>query len=156
MQMVFRLRANNCNYLSAGSVACIVLLLSGFIQSYSYMANLSFDSRAFGQEPTVEVGDDQVKITRGQEPTVEVGDDQVKITRGQEPTVEDERPEESNDGDGASTPTTSTEDAISEDTPPPQQAQPPSSASASSSASAVRLWYFECADTRCHKRGQFL
>ena len=106
--MVFRLRANNCNYLSAGSVACIVLLLSGFIQSYSYMANLSFDSRAFGQEPNVEVGDGQ-----------------VKIGRGQEPNVEDERPEESNDGDGASTPTTSTEDAISEDTPPPQQPQPP-------------------------------
>ena len=125
MQMVFRLRANNCNYLSAGSVACIVLLLSGFIQSYSYVANLSFDSRAFGQEPTVEVGDGQVKIGRGQEPNVEVGDGQVKIGRGQEPTVEDERPEESNDGDGASTPTTSTEDAISEDTPPPQQPQPP-------------------------------
>jgi hypothetical protein len=123
--MVFRLRANNCNYLSAGSVACIVLLLSGFIQSYSYMANLSFDSRAFGQEPNVEVGDGQVKIGRGQEPNVEVGDGQVKIGRGQEPNVEDERPEESNDGDGASTPTTSTEDAISEDTPPPQQAQPP-------------------------------
>src|SRR5688572_3344241 len=123
--MVFRLRANNCNYFSAVSVACIVLLLSGFIQSYSHMANLSFDSRAFGQEPTIEDGDGQVKITRGQEPTVEVGDGQVKITRGQEPTVEDERPEESNYGDGASTPTTSTEDAISEDKPPPQQAQPP-------------------------------
>jgi hypothetical protein len=118
--MVFRLRANNCNYFSAVSVACIVLLLSGFIQSYSYMANLSFDSRAFGQEPTVEVGDDQ-----------------VKITRGQEPTVEDERPEESNDGDGVSTPTTSTEDAISEDTPPPpQQPQPPPQQPQSASGSS--------------------
>jgi hypothetical protein len=118
-------------------VACIVLLLSGFIQSYSYMANLSFDSRAFGQEPTVEVGDGQVKIGRGQEPTVEVGDGQVKIGRGQEPTVEDERPEESNDGDGASTPTTSTEDAISEDTPPPQQAQPASGTSSSPTQDAI-------------------
>jgi hypothetical protein len=118
--MVFRLRANNCNYFSAVSVACIVLLLSGFIQSYSYMANLSFDSRAFGQEPTVEVGDGQ-----------------VKITRGQEPTVEDERPEESNDGDGVSTPTTSTEDAISEDTPPPpQQPQPPPQQPQSASGSS--------------------
>src|SRR5687768_17712905 len=79
MQMVFRLRANNCNYFSVGSVACIVLLLSGFIQSYSYVANLSFDSRAFGQVPNVEVGDGQVKIGRGQEPNVEVGDGQVKI-----------------------------------------------------------------------------
>ncbi|MCY1155842.1 MAG: hypothetical protein MOP49_1154, partial [Nitrososphaera sp.] len=77
--MVFRLSDNNFNYFSAGSVACIFLLLSGFIQSYSYMANLSLDSRAFGQEPTVEVGDGQVKIGRGQEPTVEVGDGQVKI-----------------------------------------------------------------------------
>ena len=120
MQMVFRLRANNCNYLSAGSVACIVLLLSGFIQSYSYLANLSFDSRAFGQEPNVEVGDGQ-----------------VKIGRGQEPNVEDERPEESNDGDGASTPTTSTEDAISEDTPPPpQQPQPPPQQPQSASGSS--------------------
>ena len=118
--MVFRLRANNCNYFSAVSVACIVLLLSGFIQSYSYMVNLSFDSRAFAQEPTVEVGDGQ-----------------VKITRGQEPTVEDERPEESNDGDGVSTPTTSTEDAISEDTPPPpQQPQPPPQQPQSASGSS--------------------
>ena len=101
-------------------MACIVLLLSGFIQSYSYMVNLSFDSRAFGQEPTVEVGDGQ-----------------VKIGRGQEPTVEDERPEESNDGDGASTPTTSTEDAISEDTPPPQQAQPASGTSSAPTEDAI-------------------
>ena len=118
--MVFRLRANNCNYFSAVSVACIVLLLSGFIQSYSYMVNLSFDSRAFAQEPTVEVGDGQ-----------------VKIGRGQEPIDEDERPEESNDGDGASTPTTSTEDAISEDTPPPpQQPQPPPQQPQSASGSS--------------------
>ncbi|MDQ4016863.1 MAG: hypothetical protein M3136_13985 [Thermoproteota archaeon] len=84
------------------------------------MANLSFDSRAFGQEPTVEVGDGQ-----------------VKIGRGQEPTVEDERPEESNDGDGASTPTTLTEEAISEDTPPPQQAQPASGTSSSPTQDAI-------------------
>jgi len=46
--------ANNCNYYSVRSLACIILLLSGFIQYYySYMPNLSFDNRAYGQEQTV-------------------------------------------------------------------------------------------------------
>ena len=102
--------ANNCNYYSVRSLACIILLLSGFIQYYySYMPNLSFDNRAYGQEQTVEIDNGRVSI----------GD-------GQEQTVDGKRSEDSsNDDETSSTPKRPTaEEAISEDNPPPQQAQP--------------------------------
>src|SRR5215208_808820 len=102
--------ANNCNYYSVRSLACIILLLSGFIQYYySYMPNLSFDNRAYGQEQTVEIDNGRVSI----------GD-------GQEQTVDGKRSEDSsNDDETSSTPKRPTaEEAISEDKPPPQQAQP--------------------------------
>src|SRR5829696_9995271 len=102
--------ANNCNYYTVRSLACIILLLSGFIQYYySYMLNLSFDNRAYGQEQTVEIENGRVSI----------GD-------GQEQTVDGKRSEDSsNDDETSSTPKRPTaEEAISEDNPPPQQAQP--------------------------------
>src|SRR3712207_2579331 len=58
------------NYYSMGSLTCIILLLSGSVQYYSYMANLSFDNSAYGQEQTIVVEDGRVNIQRGQEQIV--------------------------------------------------------------------------------------
>src|SRR5215212_5381097 len=119
--------ANNCNYYSVRSLACIILLLSGFIQYYySYMPNLSFDNRAYGQEQTVEIDNGRVSIGDGQEQTVEIDNGRVSIGDGQEQTVDGKRSEDSsNDDETSSTPKRPTaEEAISEDNPPPQQAQP--------------------------------
>jgi hypothetical protein len=56
-------RTINCNkyYYSVGALACIALLLSGFIQYYSYITNLSFANKAYGQEKNVEVDDERSK-----------------------------------------------------------------------------------------------
>src|SRR5215218_9520574 len=53
---ILTLITSNYNYYSLKSFACIILLLSGSIQYYSYMHNLSFDNRAYGQE---QAGDDE-------------------------------------------------------------------------------------------------
>src|ERR671925_444442 len=76
-------RTINCNkyYYSVGALACIALLLSGFIQYYSYITNLSVANKAYGQEKS----------------------------------VDDERSEESGNGNVIFSPTVSIEDAISED-----------------------------------------
>src|SRR5688572_10613991 len=97
MLMIPAQRINNFNYYSVGSLACIVLLLSGFIQYYFSMTNLSFANRAYGQEQTVEVEDGRVNLAHGQEQTVEVEDGRVNLAHGQEQTVEvdDERSEDS-------------------------------------------------------------
>jgi hypothetical protein len=100
--------ANNCNGFSVRSLACIILLLSGFIQHYSYMTNLSFDNRAYGQEQTVEVDDGR-----------------VNIVNGQEQTADDEASQDSRNDDETSTSTPPTEDAISEDNPPPPEPEQP-------------------------------
>src|SRR5215210_3735713 len=123
--------ANNCNYYSVRSLACIILLLSGFIQYYySYMPNLSFDNRAYDQEQTVEIDNGRVSIGDGQEQTVEIDNGRVSIGDGQEQTVDGKRSEDSsNDDETSSTPKRPTaEEAISEDNPPPQQAQSPQQA----------------------------
>src|SRR5215207_2984467 len=102
--------ANNCNYYSVRSLACIILLLSGFIQYYySYMPNLSFDNRAYGQEQTVEIDNGRVSI----------GD-------GQEQTVDGKRSEDSsNDDETSSTPKRpTTEEAASEDNSSDQSTGP--------------------------------
>src|SRR5215211_4072038 len=102
--------ANNCNYYSVRSLACIILLLSGFIQYYySYMPNLSFDNIAYGQEQTVEIDNGRVSI----------GD-------GQEQTVDGKRSEDSsNDDETSSTPKRPTaEEAISEDNSSDQSTGP--------------------------------
>src|SRR5215203_2137186 len=105
--MTSRVRPNNCNYFSVGALACIILLLSGSIQFYFYMTNLSFAIRAYGQLGNVEVGDGRVKI----------GD-------GQLGNVDDERSEGSSDSNDDETPPKSTQDTKSQDSLPPQQAQP--------------------------------
>src|SRR5215208_5087605 len=107
--MTSRVRPNNCNYFSVGALACIILLLSGSIQYYFYITNLSFANRAYGQEGTVVVGDGR-----------------VKIGHGQEGTFDDERSEGSSNrnGDDTLTPPKSTQDTKSEDSLPPQKGQP--------------------------------
>src|SRR5215210_6347138 len=100
--------ASDCNYYCVGCLACIILLLSGSCQYYSYMANLSSDNRAYGQEQSVEVDDGR-----------------VNIQLDQEQSVDDEGSEVSSHVDTPS-PTTPREDDTSEDKqPPPPQAQPP-------------------------------
>src|SRR5215204_1144025 len=122
--MTSRVRPNNCNYFSVGTLACIILLLSGSIQFYFYMTNLSFANRAYGQLGNVEVGDGRVKIGDGQLGNVEVGDGRVKIGDGQLGNVDDERSEGSSDSNDDETPPKSTQDTKSQDSLPPQQAQP--------------------------------
>src|SRR5215213_6700104 len=122
--MTSRVRPNNCNYFSVGALACIILLLSGSIQFYFYMTNLSFANRAYGQLGNVEVGDGRVKIGDGQLGNVEVGDGRVKIGDGQLGNVDDERSEGSSDSNGDETSPKSTQDTKSQDSLPPQQAQP--------------------------------
>src|SRR5215217_2059280 len=122
--MTSRVRPNNCNYFSVGALACIILLLSGSIQFYFYMTNLSFANRAYGQLGNVEVGDGRVKIGDGQLGNVEVGDGRVKIGDGQLGNVDDERSEGSSDSNDDETPPKSTQDTKSQDSLPPQQAQP--------------------------------
>src|SRR5215213_478171 len=122
--MTSRVRPNNCNYFSVGTLACIILLLSGSIQFYFYMTNLSFANRAYGQLGNVEVGDGRVKIGDGQLGNVEVGDGRVKIGDGQLGNVDDERSEGSSDSNGYETSPKSTQDTKSQDSLPPQQAQP--------------------------------
>src|SRR5215204_5827701 len=139
--MTSRVRPNNCNYFSVGALACIILLLSGSIQFYFYMTNLSFANRAYGQLGNVEVGDGRVKIGDGQLGNVEVGDGRVKIGDGQLGNVEvgdgrvkigdgqlgnvdDERSEGSSDSNDDETQPKSTQDTKSQDSLPPQQAQP--------------------------------
>ena len=101
--------ARNYDYYSVGSLACIILLLLGSVPYYFYMANLSFDNRAYGQEQSVEVEEGQ-----------------VNIELGQEQSVDDERREDSS-SDDIVTPTTPKEDDTSEENqPPPQQVQPDS------------------------------
>src|SRR5215213_2176955 len=97
------------NYYSVGCLACIILLLSGSSQYYSYMANLSSDNSAYGQEQGLEVDDGR-----------------VNLQLGQEQSVDDEGSEVSSHVDTPS-PTRPREDDTSEDKqpPPPEQAQPP-------------------------------
>src|SRR5215217_5566379 len=127
--MTSRVRPNNCNYFSVGALACIILLLSGSIQFYFYMTNLSFANRAYGQLGNVEVGDGRVKIGDGQLGNVEVGDGRVKIGDGQLGNVDDERSEGSSDSNDdetptTTTPTTPTENAKSEDNSSDQSTGP--------------------------------
>src|SRR5215208_6009536 len=105
---ILTLITSNYNYYSLKSVACIILLLSGSIQYYSYMHNLSFDNRAYGQEQAAEVEDGRVNMVDGQEQT---GDDEAS--------------EDSSNDDETPSSTLTTEDSISEDNPPPQPEQPP-------------------------------
>ena len=110
---ILTLIMSNYNYYSLRSFACIILLLSGSIQYYSYMHNLSFDNRVYGQD---------------QEQAAEVEDGRVNIVDGQERNAEDdEASEDSSDDDETSISTLKTENAISEDNspPPPQPEQPP-------------------------------
>jgi hypothetical protein len=103
-------RTSNCNYYysSIGSLACIVLLLSGFIQYYFYMTGLSFANKAYGQEQNIQVEDGRVNLAYGQEQNIQVG-----------------RSEDSSNGEKTFTPTVPIEDAKNkENPPPPQQAQP--------------------------------
>src|SRR5215218_9607208 len=105
---ILTLITSNYNYYSLKSFACIILLLSGSIQYYSYMHNLSFDNRAYGQEQAAEVEDGRVNMVDGQEQT---GDDEAS--------------EDSSNDDETPSSTLTTEDSISEDNPPPQPEQPP-------------------------------
>src|SRR5215211_2207628 len=105
---ILTLITSNYNYYSLKSFACIILLLSGSIQYYSYMHNLSFDNRAYGQEQAAEVEDGRVNMVDGQEQT---GDDEAS--------------EDSSNDDETPSSTLTTEDSISEDNPPPQLEQPP-------------------------------
>src|SRR5215213_7147744 len=105
---ILTLITSNYNYYSLKSFACIILLLSGSIQYYSYMHNLSFDNRAYGQEQAAEVEDGRVNMVDGQEQT---GDDEAS--------------EDSSNDDETPSSTLTTEDYISEDNSPPQPEQPP-------------------------------
>jgi hypothetical protein len=137
-------------YYSVGSLTCIILLLLGSVQYYyPYMANLSFDNSAYGQEQSIEVEDGRVSIEDGQEQSIEVEDGRVSIEDGQEQSIDDERSEDrSNNDTAASTTPIEDDDDTGEDTqppredddddtgedtqpppPPPQQAQPDSSTS---------------------------
>jgi uncharacterized membrane protein len=107
--------SNSNNYYSVGSLACIVLLLSGFIQYYPYMTDLSFANKAYGQKQNIEVEDGRVNLAHGQEQNIEVEDGRVNLAHGQEQNVDE----------GTFAPTAPTEEAVSEESkPPPQQAQP--------------------------------
>src|SRR5215208_1529499 len=105
---ILTLITSNYNYYSLKSFACIILLLSGSIQYYSYMHNLSFDNRVYGQEQAAEVEDGRVNMVDGQEQT---GDDEAS--------------EDSSNDDETPSSTLTTEDSISEDNPPSQPEQPP-------------------------------
>src|SRR5687768_6029471 len=52
--MISTSTTNNCNYYSVKSIACIILLLSGFIQYCFYIPVSSFDNSAYGQKQIVE------------------------------------------------------------------------------------------------------
>src|SRR5829696_4802704 len=99
---ILTLITSNYNYYSLKSFACIILLLSGSIQYYSYMHNLSFDNRAYGQ-------------------AAEVEDGRLNMVDGQEQTGDDEASEDSSNDDETASSTLTTEDSISEDNPPPPQ-----------------------------------
>src|SRR5829696_5576122 len=109
--------ANNCNYYSVRSLACIILLLSGFIQYYySYMPNLSFDSIAYGQEQTVD----------GKRSEDSSNDDETSSTP-KRPTAEEAISEDNPPPQQAqpTTPlTTATEEAASEDNSSDQSTGP--------------------------------
>src|SRR5215213_5305163 len=132
------------NYYSVGCLACIILLLSGSSQYYSYMANLSSDNSAYGQEQGLEVDDGRVNLQLGQEQSVDDEGSEVSshvdtpsaTTPREDDTSEDKQPpppeqaqppppeQAQPDSDTSSTPR---EDDTSEDKqpPPPEQAQPP-------------------------------
>jgi hypothetical protein len=124
------------NYYSVGCLACIILLLSGSSQYYSYMANLSSDNSAYGQEKGLEVDDGRVNLQLGQEQSVDDEGSEVSshvdtpspTTPREDDTSEDKQPpppeQAQPDSDTSSTPR---EDDTSEDKqpPPPEQAQPP-------------------------------
>src|ERR671911_126018 len=110
----------NCDYYSVGSLACITLLLLGSIPYYFYMANLSFDNSAYGQEQSV---DDERPEDRSNDDTVTSG-----TPREEDDTSEDNQPPPQQvQPDSATSGTPREEDDTSADNqPPPQQVQPAS------------------------------
>jgi hypothetical protein len=125
-----------------GSLTCTILLLLGSVQYNPYMANLSFDNSAYGQEQSIEVENGRVSIEDGQEQSIEVENGRVSIEDGQEQSIDAERSEDRSNNDIAASTTPIEDDDTGEDTqppreddddtgedtqppPPPQQAQPP-------------------------------
>src|SRR5215207_7273021 len=108
--MTSRVRPNNCNYFSVGALACIILLLSGSIQFYFYMTNLSFAIRAYGQLGNV---DDERS-----EGSSDSNDDETPPKSTQDTKSQDSLPPQQaqpTTTPTTTTPTTPTENAKSED-----------------------------------------
>jgi hypothetical protein len=101
-----------------GSLTCIILLLLGSVQYYPYMANLSFDNSAYGQQESIEVEDGRVSIEDRQQETIEVEDGRVSIEDRQQESVDDDAGEDTQPPSPPSPP------------PTPQQGQPDSGTSA--------------------------
>jgi hypothetical protein len=106
--MISTQRIGNNNRYCVGSLACIALLLSGFIQYYSYTTDLPFANKAYGQEKNIQVEDGRVNLSDDLEKNIQVG-----------------HPEDLISGDELSSPAAPTADTTSEENqPPPQQTQP--------------------------------
>ena len=107
----------NCDYYSVGSLACITLLLLGSIPYYFYMANLSFDNSAYGQEQSV---DDERPEDRSNDDTVTSG-----TPREEDDTSEDNQPPPQQvQPDSATSGTPREEDDTSEDNASDQSTGP--------------------------------
>ena len=121
LQTIPKQIARKRNYYSIGSLTCIILLLLGSVQYYPYMANLSFDNSAYGQEQSIEVEDGRVSIEDGQEQSIEVEDGRVSIEDGQEQSIDDDRSEDRSNNDTAASTTSIEDDDAGEDTQPPRE-----------------------------------
>ncbi|MDP8888370.1 MAG: hypothetical protein M3M89_01925, partial [Thermoproteota archaeon] len=133
--------ASNCNYYSVGALVCIILLLLGSVQHYyPYMANLSSDNTAYGQEQSVEAEDDPVAIERVQEESVVLersentdgNNDTAALTIPREEVEEEVEEVEEQTGEDIQPPREEVEEVeeVEEQTgediqPPHQQVQPP-------------------------------
>src|SRR5829696_4255807 len=113
--MTSRVRPNNCNYYSVGALACIILLLSGSIQFYFYMTNLSFANRAYGQLGNV---DDERS-----EGSSDSNGDETSPKSTQDTKSQDSLPPQQAQPT-TTTPTTPTENAKSEDNSSDQSTGP--------------------------------
>src|ERR671911_266353 len=114
----------NCDYYSVGSLACITLLLLGSIPYYFYMANLSFDNSAYGQEQSV---DDERPEDRSNDDTVTSG-----TPREEDDTSEDNQPPPQQvqpDSQEAHLTPQQVQPPPQQVQPPPQQVQPDSATS---------------------------
>ena len=131
LQTIPKQIASKCNYYSVGALTCIILLLSGSVQyySYPYMANLSFDNSAYGQEQSVELDNSRVNIEGSEEQTVDderSQDNSNNVTSAHRTPIEIEVDDETGEDRGEDTqPPREVDDETGEDrgedTQPPRE-----------------------------------